>query len=155
MADPANPDSSSPAARPAAHDALGHLLDSLHQHGFLRVAHDFVDTNSHVAGMLSGLDQPVVQNGMQNLIVLLTALSRIPPEQLERTALAAGDAIRHVTSWQPAAHHDTAPGVAGAYRLLHDEALWQALMPLLEALKVFSEGLSRGRPVANGGANGT
>ncbi len=45
--------------------------------------------------------------------------------------------------------------MTGAYRLLHDEALWQALMPLLEALKVFAEGLSRGRPVANGGANGT
>ncbi|CAG9218523.1 hypothetical protein BVI434_3520001 [Burkholderia vietnamiensis] len=34
----------------------------------------------------------------------------------------------------------------GAYRLLHDEALWDALTPLLEGLKVFAQGLEREPP---------
>ncbi len=137
-----------------AHDALGHLLDSLHNTGFLRVAHDFVDANSHVADALGSFSKPAAQTGMQNLVILLDALSRIPPAQLEKTALAAADAIHHISTWQPADHHDAAPGVTGAYRLLHDEALWQAVTPLLEALKVFLNGLRRETPAVDGGLQG-
>ncbi|WP_246794761.1 hypothetical protein [Burkholderia perseverans] len=139
---------------PEAHDALGKLLDSLHQRGFLRVAHDFVDANSQVAEMLGGLSQPEVQAGMQNLAVLLTALSRIPADQLGRFAFAATDAVNHVANWQPTEHRDAAPGVTGAYRLLHDEALWQAVTPLLEGLKVFLQRLHEAPGAANPGAAG-
>jgi uncharacterized protein YjgD (DUF1641 family) len=143
-----------PRAAPEAHDALGKLLDSLHQRGFLRVAHDFVDANSQVAEMLGGLSQPEVQAGMQNLAVLLTALSRIPADQLGRFAFAATDAVNHVANWQPAEHHDAAPGVTGAYRLLHDEALWQAVTPLLEGLKVFLQRLHEAPGAGAVGARG-
>lgn len=153
MTDSFDTDPARSQPRPAAHDALGHLLDSLHQNGFLRVAHNFVDANSQIADVLGGLGQPAAQNGIQNLVVLLNALSRIPPGHLEKAAFAASDAVQHIAAWQPAAHHDTAPGVTGAYKLLHDEALWQAITPLLEGLKVFLDGLRRDAPAsASGGA---
>lgn len=92
---------------------------------------------------VDAFDKPGMQSGVQNLAALLMALSRIPPEQFGRAVFAAADALHHVGAWKPDEHEHVAPGVRGAYRLLHDEALWDALTPLLEALKVFAQGLAR------------
>ncbi|KUY77323.1 DUF1641 domain-containing protein [Burkholderia cepacia] len=153
-------DSTPPHAEPGAHEALEHLLGSLHRHGFLHLASEVVGANARLADtFVDALDKPGMQSGMQNLAVLLMALSRIPPEQFGKAVFAAADALHHVGAWQPAQHEHVAPGVRGAYRLLHDEALWDALTPLLEGLKVFAQGLARDpeAPVtASGGkANGT
>ncbi|KWF80973.1 hypothetical protein WL93_02065 [Burkholderia diffusa] len=133
-----------PQTEPDAHDALERLLGSLHRHGFLRFANDVVSANARIAELLVGaLDKPATQSGVQNLAMLVMALSSIPPEQFGKTMFAAADALRHVGAWQPSEHAHAAPGVSGVYRLLHDEALWDALAPLLEGLKVFAQGLAR------------
>ncbi|MDS0857807.1 DUF1641 domain-containing protein [Burkholderia pseudomultivorans] len=129
---------------PGAHDALEHLLGSLHRHGFLRIANDVVSANARIAEVLvDTLDKPGMQTGVQNLAMLVMALSRVPPEQFGKVAFAAADALHHVGAWQPSQHEHVAPGVRGAYRLLHDDALWEALTPLLEGLKIFAQGLAR------------
>ncbi|RQU47476.1 DUF1641 domain-containing protein [Burkholderia cenocepacia] len=144
MTDRQPPDTTPPHPEPGAHDALEHLLGSLHRHGFLRFANEVVSANARLADtFVDALDKPGMQSGMQNLAMLVTALSRIPPEQFGRAAFAAADALHHVGAWQPAQHEHVAPGVRGIYRLLHDEALWDALTPLLEGLKVFAQGLAR------------
>lgn len=58
---------------------------------------------------------------------------------------AITDALRCISDWQPAPDRDAhaAPGFTGAYKMLHDDALWQALTPLIEAMKAFSAGLER------------
>ena len=120
------------------------MLGSLHRHGFLHLATEVVSANARLADtFVDALDKPGMQSGMQNLAVLLMALSRIPPEQFGKAVFAAADALHHVGAWQPAQHEHVAPGVRGVYRLLHDEALWDALTPLLEGLKVFAQGLAR------------
>ncbi|UVE70438.1 DUF1641 domain-containing protein (plasmid) [Burkholderia pyrrocinia] len=138
------PDITPPPAEPGAHDALEHLLGSLHRHGFLHLANEVVSANARLADtFVDAFDKPGMQSGMQNLAVLLMALSRIPPERFGKAVFAAADALHHVGAWQPAQHEHVAPGVRGTYRLLHDEALWDALTPLLEGLKVFAQGLAR------------
>ncbi|KVQ45832.1 hypothetical protein WK03_13555 [Burkholderia cepacia] len=151
-------DSTPPHTEPGAHEALEHLLGSLHRHGFLHLASEVVGANARLADtFVDALDKPGMQSGMQNLAVLLMALSRIPPEQFGKAVFAAADALHHVGAWQPAQHEHVAPGVRGAYRLLHDEALWDALTPLLEGLKVFAQGLARDReaPVTASGGKAT
>ncbi|CAB3961747.1 MULTISPECIES: DUF1641 domain-containing protein [Burkholderia] len=144
MTEGQSPDTNPPHAEPGAHDALEHLLGSLHRHGFLHLASEVVSANARLADtFVDALDKPGMQSGMQNLAVLLMALSRIPPEQFGKAVFAAADALHHIGAWQPAQHAHVAPGVRGAYRLLHDEALWDALTPLLEGLKVFAQGLAR------------
>ncbi|WP_367190715.1 DUF1641 domain-containing protein [Burkholderia sp. Ed8] len=138
------PDTTPPPAEPTARDALEHLLGSLHRHGYLHFANEVVSANARLADtFVDALDKPGMRSGMQNLAVLLTALSRIPTDQFGRAAFAAADALHHVGAWQPARHPHVAPGVRGVYRLLHDEALWDALTPLIEGLKVFAQGLAR------------
>lgn len=39
--------------------------------------------------------------------------------------------------------HDAAPGVKGVYRMLHDEELWHALGPVVDAVKTFTQQLDR------------
>ncbi|WP_063552875.1 DUF1641 domain-containing protein [Burkholderia territorii] len=133
-----------PTPEPDAHHALESLLGSLHRHGFLHFANEVVSANAQMAETLvDAFDKPGMQSGVQNLAALLMALSRIPPEQFGKAVFAAADALHHVGAWKPDEHEHVAPGVRGAYRLLHDEALWDALTPLLEGLKVFAQGLAR------------
>ncbi|MGR3908992.1 DUF1641 domain-containing protein [Burkholderia sp. SR8] len=151
MTDRPLPDTTPPAPSPDAHHALENLLGSLHRHGFLRFANEVVSANARMAETFVGaFDKPGTQTGVQNLAALVMALSSIPPEQFGKTMFAAADALRHVGAWQPSEHEHAAPGVRGVYRLLHDEALWDALTPLLEGLKVFAQGLARepGQPSA-------
>ncbi|WP_239664386.1 hypothetical protein [Burkholderia cenocepacia] len=105
MTDRQPPDTTPPHPEPGAHDALEHLLGSLHRHGFLRFANEVVTANARLADtFVDVLDKPGMQSGMQNLAMLVTALSRIPPEQFGRAAFAAADALHHVGAWQPAQH---------------------------------------------------
>jgi len=147
MTDRPSPGTPRPAPEPDAHHALESLLGSLHRHGFLRFANEVVSANAQMAETFVGaFDKPGTQTGVQNLAALVMALSRIPPEQFGKAVFAAADAMHHVGAWKPAEHEHVAPGVRGVYRLLHDEALWDALTPLLEGLKVFAQGLARESP---------
>lgn len=147
MSDRPFSDTTPATPEPGAHNALESLLGSLHRHGFLNFANEVVSANAQMAQRLvDAFDKPGMQSGVQNLMTLLMALSRIPPEQFGKVVFAAADALHHVGAWKSAEHEHVAPGVRGAYRLLHDEALWDALTPLLEGLKVFAQGLEREPP---------
>lgn len=135
-----------PRTEPSAHEALERLVQSLHEHGLLRLANDLVCAKTPVAQVLiEGLAKPGTLNAIQNVSIVLMALSRIEPNQFYKTMFALTDALKCIGAWQPDADGEghTAPGFTGAYKMLHDDGLWQALTPLIEAMKAFSAGLER------------
>lgn len=137
-----------------ADEELRALLEACHQHGVLRLAKDVIASNTEITRILvEGLKHPAALNTLQNLSILLMALSRLSPEQFYRIVFAAKSALDSLTSAteQPSqdgkTNHSAAPGVVGAYRMLHDDQLWRNLRPLLNALGAF--GTSLARPVEN------
>lgn len=129
---------------PDAHEELERLLQTLHEHGVLRLANNLVAANTQIAKVLvDGLNQEGTLNAIQNLSVLAMALSRIAPEQFYKVVFAAKDAFSQVSQHTPESQNTEAPGVTGAYKMLHDEALWQAITPLMEGLKAFAAGLNK------------
>jgi uncharacterized protein YjgD (DUF1641 family) len=135
-----------PKVEPDAHEMLERLVQSLHEHGVLRFANDLVCAKTPVAQVLvDGLSKPGTSNAIQNLSIVLMALSRIEPSQFYKTMFAITHALERIGAWQPDADGEghTAPGFTGAYKMLHDDALWQALTPLIEGMKAFSAGLER------------
>jgi uncharacterized protein YjgD (DUF1641 family) len=147
-----------------AREELDRLLETCHRHGLLRLANDLIAANKEVAQILvSGLEKPGTLNVIQNLSVLLMALSCIPPAELYRLVFAAADGTARLAASSRDGPQQNSqdgtrprmrmedptrpPGVLGVYRLLHDEQLWRALAPLIEGLKGFAEGLEK--PVSN------
>ena len=50
----------------SAHDALEHLLGSLHRHGFLHLATEVVSANARLADtFVDALDKPGMQSGIR------------------------------------------------------------------------------------------
>lgn len=126
----------------AARAALDTLLQTLHEHGVLRLATDLVATNTEWVQILAqGLGNPGTGRAIQNIAVFAMLLSRIDPPQLYRLLFALQGSLERVASAEPDKNHDAAPGVFGFYRLLKDEALWRALAPLIDAVRVFGTGL--------------
>jgi uncharacterized protein YjgD (DUF1641 family) len=146
-----------------AREELDRLLETCHRHGLLRFANDLVAANTDVAQMVvDGLQKPGTLNAIQNLSVLLMALSCIPPAEFYRLVFATADGAARLaacsrdgrTQAEPRAaaaehgdHGEHPPGLLGIYRLLRDEQLWRALTPIIEGLKGFADGLEK--PVAN------
>jgi len=145
-------------AVPALVETAG-LLQALHQQGLLRFARDIATTQAQWAPMLSEiagdyLDDEELKKALRNLVLVLTTLwSRIEPEQLRSLALALGDGLQYLTEHSPGNGTAVAPGLAGLYRMSKDEALWRGLMPVIEALKVFTTKLAAeaSRPAAASG----
>ena len=138
-----------------AREELDRLLETCHRHGLLRLANDVVAANTDIAQIIvGGLQKPGALNAIQNLSVLLMALSCIPPAEFYRLVFAVADgaarlAVHSRNGHGPLRCEDGGdpPGLLGVYRLLRDEQLWQALAPNIEGLKGFAEGLNR--PVSN------
>ncbi|MCW1246429.1 DUF1641 domain-containing protein [Pseudomonas sp. SAICEU22] len=129
---------------PDAKDELDRLVQSLHEHGVLRMANDLVCANTAITKVLvDGLNKDGTLNVIQNLSILAMALSRVPPDEFYRLVFALKDASAAVSQWAAPENDDVAPGVRGSYRLLHDESLWRAIMPLVEGLKALGEGMKR------------
>ena len=129
---------------PDAHEELERLLETLHHHGALRLANDLVAANAGIVRVLvEGLSKPGSLNAIQNLSILLMALSRIPPAEFYKVVFAFRDAFEAVSQHKAEEKHGDAPGISGAYRMLHDEDLWGALMPLIAGLKTFAGRLDR------------
>lgn len=125
-----------------ATEALGSLLENLHQHGFLRLANDVVMANTQIAKVLvNGLNQPGAQAGIQNLSLLLVALSKIPPEHFNHLLIALTRAAQAMTHEQTEDEQVKAPGVTGALKMLGDDRLWQQAAPFFSAIKAFAEAL--------------
>jgi uncharacterized protein YjgD (DUF1641 family) len=132
-----------PHIGPDAHDELAQLLQTLHRHGFLRLANDLVGANQEVAQVLvNGLSRQGTLNAIQNLSILLMALSQIPPNEFYKVTFALRDALHEFVA-APDGEQQRAPGLSGAYRALHDEEFWDALRPLLAGIKQFAAGLER------------
>ncbi|MFC3607375.1 DUF1641 domain-containing protein [Stutzerimonas tarimensis] len=129
---------------PDAHEELDRLLNSLHEHGVLRFANDLVSANTKVTEVLvSGLGKPGTLNAIQNLSILGMALSRIQPNDFYKVIFAATDSVNALAANGAPKTDAEAPGVRGTYKMLQDDQLWQGVMPLLEAIKVFAAGLER------------
>jgi len=133
-----------PKLGPDAHEELEALIQALHENGVLRLANDLAGAKTQIAKVLvDGLSKEGTLNAIQNLSVLLMALSRIPPAQFYKLVFATSDGMKRASSWKPDGEADSAPGVSGAYRMLHDEHLWHALMPLIEGMKAFATALEQ------------
>ncbi len=125
-----------------AHDELELLLRSLHDHGVLRLANDIVAANAEIAKVVvAGLSTEGSMRAIQNLSILLMALSRIEPARFYKVVFALKDACLEVEGHQAGKGGDEAPGLSGAYKMLHDEELWHALAPLIDGLKRFARRL--------------
>ena len=130
---------------PTAKESLDTLLESLHQHGFLRLANDVVKANSDIGKILvEGLNLPGSQNAIQNLSLLMMALGTIPPERFNHMILALRAALMALKpASEETKQHAAAPGLRGVMSLLNDEALWQSLRPLFAGMEAFSQELQR------------
>ncbi len=129
---------------PDAHDELERLLQSMHEHGVLRMANDLVAANTQWTQIIvDGLSKAGSRKTVQNLSILLMVLSRIEPGDFYKMLFALRDSLEYLARPEPAADKPEPPGIRGAYRMLKDDALWRGLRPLLGALKAFGEGLDR------------
>lgn len=147
MASPLQYTPPSPKIETGAGEELDRLVESLHRHGALRLANDLVSANADLMEILvRGLSQPGSLNAIQNVCAVLMSLSQIEPANMYKLSSAIRDAVQRLTQFDSAQEHEehnAAPGMTGAYRLLHDDALWSAAAPLVEAVKAFANGLGR------------
>ena len=129
---------------PDANEALGTLLENLHKHGFLRLANDLVCANTQIAKVLvDGLSQPGSQTTVQNILLLLMALSRVPPERFNQLLMALTDGANALSEASQDKQQGKAPGIRGAIKILQDDKLWEAISPLLAGVKSFSAGMAQ------------
>lgn len=129
---------------PSAQEELDTLLETLHQRGVLRLANDLAGSHDRLLKVLiDGVSKEGSLNAIQNLSILGMALSRIEPAQFYKMVFAFQAAVGAVGRYKPDQKHDEAPGVTGAYKMLHDDELWAALMPIIEGLKTFASGLDK------------
>ena len=155
MAKPISYDIPPARTEATAREELDRLLETCHRHGLLRLANDVVAANTDIAQIIvGGLQKPGTLNAIQNLSVLLMALSCIPPAEFYRLVFAVADGAARLAvhsrdghGARPTEDGEHPQGLLGMYRLLRDEQLWHALAPIIEGLKGFAEGLNR--PVSN------
>ena len=127
---------------PTASEEMQRLIEGLHEAGVLRFANDVVRARTGVAQVVvDGLNQEGSLNALQNLSTLFMALSRIEPEQFYKVVFALKDAAAELGNQHPG--DDEAPGVTGAYKMLHDDELWAAVGPIVAALKAFARGMDK------------
>ncbi|GAL59488.1 hypothetical protein EV102420_18_00660 [Pseudescherichia vulneris NBRC 102420] len=130
-----------PVIGPTAEEELQRLLQTLHEHGVLRLANDMVASNNDwLKVIVDGLSRKGSLNVIQNISVLLMALSTIPPERMYKLAFGLRDFMAELSreEEQPQSENGSAPGARGAWKMLHDDELWHSLMPLLNGMKAFS-----------------
>lgn len=143
MAEPLKYTPRPPKIDPDAHEELEQLLQTAHEQGILRFANDLMASGSQWTQVIvDGLNSENSRKAVQNLAMFLMMLSRIEPDQLCKVMFAAKDGFEHMARHHPQNEKADAPGIKGAYNMLHDDALWQAVTPLIDALKAFGDGLN-------------
>ncbi|WP_043531016.1 DUF1641 domain-containing protein [Litchfieldella xinjiangensis] len=144
MAERISHDVTPPRIGKTAREELDQLLETLHEHGVLRFTNDLVAANPQVAKVLvDGLCKPGTLNAIQNVSVLAMMLSDMPPERFYKVTFAIKAALDAVGQHSPTQEGGSAPGVSGVYKMLNDDALWQAILPLVDGLKAFAERLDK------------
>lgn len=133
-----------PKLGPDAHEELETLLQTMHQHGVLRLANDLISANSQIAStIMQGLNTPGALNAVQNLAAMLMALGRIPPTDFYKVVMALKDGFECLARPVPAAEAVDPRGILGAYKLLKDDDLWRGLAPMVKMVKEIVKGLNR------------
>ncbi len=129
-----------PKIGPDAHEELERLLQTLHEHGILRFANDLAAANNQVAQVLvNGLNREGSLNAIQNLSILMMALSTFPPGQFYKLVFAVRDMLDTLGRDRGESEADREPpGVRGLYKMLNDEAFWRTVTPFIEGLKAFN-----------------
>jgi uncharacterized protein YjgD (DUF1641 family) len=139
MAEPIPYRPGAPSPETTAQAELERLLETLHRQGVLRLANDLVGARDGIAEVLMrGLNAQGTRNAMQNLAVLAAALAQVPPERFHQLVAAFQAAAARLVEDAAGSGEHRAPGVSGTWKMLKDDAFWQAISPLLEALKAFS-----------------
>lgn len=132
-----------------AEKELDGLLTALSEHGVLRLLTDLTRALPHV-GLIAarGLNGPESVSVARNLVTLLQALGRVPPESFAHFLDALSASARGIEreAADPQSRDGQPPGITGAYHLLQDNALWQALGPILDGLKAFGYTLRTAEP---------
>lgn len=124
-----------------AHEELEQLLETLHEHGVLRLVNNMVAANTGITSvLLEGAGKEGTLNVIHNLSALAMVLSTVPPERFYTLAMAFKEGADQLSERRPNKDQQP-PGVSGAYKMLHDEQLWHAMGPLIEGLKAFAERL--------------
>lgn len=109
----------------------------MRRNGASRKANDLVAANDKIAQVLvNGLNREGSLNVIQNLSVLAMALSTFPPGQFYKMVFALRDRVDVISR----AREDNAeaPGVRDLYKMLNDNAFWQAVTPVIEGMKAFT-----------------
>ena len=121
---------------PSANDELQALLETLHQQGLLRILNEVLQASPDISKvLLNGLNRRESRNAVQNISLIAMTLGRIPPERFvlfTDSLLSAAKALRESVNNKE--DSNKAPGVLGAYKLLHDDDLWRAIQPLVAAV---------------------
>jgi uncharacterized protein YjgD (DUF1641 family) len=144
MAEPIEYTPEPPKIGPDAHEELERLLQTAHEHGVLRLANDLIGANTQWAQVLvDGMNTEGARSAVQNVAALAMVLGSIPPDQFYKLLFAVKDSLEHVSRLEPVEETSRPPGVAGAYKLLYDQELWNAITPIIEALQIFSARLNR------------
>ena len=128
----------------SARAELETLLETLHQQGLLRLLTELLQASPELSEiMLSGLNRVESRNAVQNIALILMGLGRVPPERFAQLSESLSAACHAVQEHATRPSHTKAPGLIGVYKLLNDDELWQALQPLLEALKGLQQPLTK------------
>lgn len=144
MAEPIQYTPRPPKIGPDAHDELERLLQTMHEHGVLRLVNDLAAANAQWTQVIvDGLHKEGSRKAVQNLSILLMVLSRIEPAHFYKMVFALRDSLEYIARYDPDHEKAEAPGVTGTYKMLNDEALWHAVAPLIGAMKTFAQGLER------------
>lgn len=130
---------------------IADLLRLLHERGILRLAHNFLGALPEIGGIVArGLNSPGTVNAVGNLALLFEMLGRVPPSDLARILAGLSAALERLGQTPEertdAERRAAAPGLRGALGLLRDEALWQGLAPVLDALRAFGATMRNQEP---------
>lgn len=124
-----------------AYAELDAVIKMLHERGVFRLLYDMTGALPQMTWLLAReLNSSVGRRRSSNLYALIQVLGNIPPDQRQRVLGALGEAATWIDRGAPV-NGPYPPGLMGVRRLLHDEDLWNALGPTLEAMKTFAEHL--------------
>lgn len=142
MADPLyyEPPKPSWGQHPSADEELRALVELLHERGVLRLTNDVLGALPEIGErLMGGIHTEAGGHAMQNITALIQLIGHMPPEDFRRLCKGIERALHAITA--SIEDEDTrAPGVSGSLRMLHDDELWAAVMPMLRAAQAFTDG---------------
>ncbi len=129
-----------PPPRNEAREELDQLIENLHEQGVLRLLNDVVCSYPKLLEIVfKGLNQEQSQNALQNISLLAMALGQVPPERFVLLTRGVTAAVQEMEDSAHQKGRHEPPGVTGAYKMLHDQQLWDGLKPAIDGLRAFAD----------------